>query len=137
MTHDHQAAVRQFCAAWGNGARKEPDKELILSLMDPDAEWTLWVPGGTVQRGHDAISAEIDRQAPMMQFLDCHIRFIASAGPTVVTERTDHFIFMDKPVSFNLVAIFELNDDGKIRAWREYFDTATVVSEMGINPDQI
>jgi limonene-1,2-epoxide hydrolase len=137
MTGKHEVAARRFCAAWGDGTRQRPDKELILSLMHPDAEWTLWVPGGGVQRGHDAISAEIDRQAPMMEFLDCRIGAIASAGQTVFTERTDHFVFMGKPVAFDLVAIFELDTDGLIRAWREYFDTASVAATMGIEQAQI
>ena len=73
--------------------------------MTPDAEWTLWVgPEDNLRRGHEAISAEIDREAPMMEFLHCGIRSIASNGTTVFTERTDKFVCMGKPVAFDLVS---------------------------------
>jgi limonene-1,2-epoxide hydrolase len=73
----------------------------------------------------------------MMEFLDCGIRTIASAGNTVFTERTDRFVCMGNPVVFDLVAVFELNENDQITAWREYFDSASVARSMGIDQDQM
>lgn len=137
MSDQNESVVRDFLAAWGAGKRQLPDKERILSLMTDDAEWTLWVGGDTVARGHDEISAEIDREAPMMEFLDCGVRSIASAGNIVFTERTDRFVCMGNPVTFDLVAVFELNERNQITAWREYFDSAAVARSMGIEQDQM
>lgn len=137
MSEKRESVVTEFLAAWGDGIRKFPDKERILSLMSADAEWTLWVGGDDIRRGHDAISAEIDREAPMMEFLHCRIRAIASSGTTVFTERTDHFICMGKPVTFDLVAVFEFDADDRISAWREYFDSASVAKSMGMEHEQI
>jgi limonene-1,2-epoxide hydrolase len=50
---------------------------------------------------------------------------IAAAGHTVLTERIDHIIGPDgKPaLSIRVMGAFEVKD-GKITAWRDYFDTA-------------
>jgi limonene-1,2-epoxide hydrolase len=137
MSDEHEFVVQKFLAAWGGGKRQFPDKERILSLMSADAEWTLWVGGDSVYRGHDEISAEIDREAPMMEYLNCGVRTIASTGNTVFTERTDRFVCIGKTVTFDLVAVFELNDDHKITAWREYFDSAGVAKSMGVEQEQM
>lgn len=138
MTENREAVVKEFLSAWGDGNRKNPDKERILSLMSPDAEWTLWVGGeDSLRRGHEAISAEIDREAPMMEFLHCGIRSIASNGTSVFTERTDNFVCMGKPVTFDLVAVFDFDADDQITAWREYFDSAAVAKSMGMELEQI
>jgi limonene-1,2-epoxide hydrolase len=137
MSEKREAIVKEFLSAWGDGNRQFPDKERILSLMAPDAEWILWVGGDDVRRGHEAISAEIDREAPMMEFLKCGIRTIASSGTTVFTERTDQFTCMGKPVTFDLVAVFDFDADDRISAWREYFDSASVAKSMGMEHEQI
>jgi limonene-1,2-epoxide hydrolase len=50
---------------------------------------------------------------------------LAAAGDKVLTERIDHILGPDgEPVtSFPVMGIFEVVD-GKITAWRDYFDTA-------------
>jgi limonene-1,2-epoxide hydrolase len=40
----------------------------------------------------------------------------------VLTERTDIFDNNGKTMSVDVIGVFELKD-GKIHAWREYFDT--------------
>src|SRR3546814_6608688 len=47
---------------------------------------------------------------------------IASHGNVVFTERVDYSCRNDKWTAVPLVAVFELSDDGKITAWREYLD---------------
>lgn len=137
MSDKKESVVRDFLAAWGGGKRQFPDKDRILSLMSEDAEWTLWVGSDSVYKGRDEISAEIDREAPMMEYLNCGIRTIASVGNTVFTERTDRFVCMGKAVTFDLVAVFELNGDDQITAWREYFDSAAVAKSMGVEQEQM
>jgi len=117
---------------WGSHSLPlKPDTDLSLP------EWTLWVGSDSVYRGHDEISAEIDREAPMMEYLNCGVKTIASVGNTVFTERTDRFVCMGKAVQFDLVAVFELNDDEQITTWREYFDSAAVAKSMGVEQEQM
>jgi limonene-1,2-epoxide hydrolase len=50
---------------------------------------------------------------------------IAESGSKVLTERMDHFLDASGKLiaSFPVMGIFEL-EDGKITAWRDYFDSA-------------
>ena len=48
---------------------------------------------------------------------------IAASGNRVLTERIDHFEVEDgKKISLPVMGAFELTPEGKISAWRDYFD---------------
>jgi limonene-1,2-epoxide hydrolase len=55
---------------------------------------------------------------------------VASNGGVVFTDRTDEFRSRDLVVEHHLVAVFEVDDDGKIAAWREYFDPEDVNRQL-------
>ena len=46
----------------------------------------------------------------------------AATGKVVINERTDYITLNGKPVTLPICAVFEI-EGGRIRAWREYFDT--------------
>ena len=46
----------------------------------------------------------------------------AVSGNVVINERIDRFEVSGKPVEPPVVGVFEVNDDGKITAWRDSFD---------------
>jgi limonene-1,2-epoxide hydrolase len=48
----------------------------------------------------------------------------------VFTERTDEFRSRDHVVHHHLVAVFDVDGDGKIAAWREYFDPEDVNRQL-------
>ena len=55
---------------------------------------------------------------------------IAENGPKVLTERIDNFdLSGGKKISLPVMGTFEI-EDGKIKAWRDYFDLATFTSQM-------
>ena len=60
---------------------------------------------------------------------DVRIHRIAAAGTTVLTERTDTFTIngADSPVA--VMGSFDLRD-GKIVAWRDYFDMGLITKMM-------
>ena len=57
---------------------------------------------------------------------------IAAAGNIVLTERIDHLLDAEGQIvqSIRLMGIFEASD-GKITAWRDYFDTAGFAQTTG------
>jgi limonene-1,2-epoxide hydrolase len=57
---------------------------------------------------------------------------VASIGAKVLTERVDHIMGPDgdPAMSFRVMGIFEVAD-GKIAAWRDYFDTAGLAGAGG------
>jgi len=136
MGQKQEAIVREFLSAWGDGERV-PDVEKIASMFAPDGHWELYVPGGPVIRGREAISAEIHRQLGYVSFPHCGTVHMLSTDRMVATERVDHFIRNGKRVRHALMAMFELDGDGLITAWREYFDTWDLSRQTGADPARL
>lgn len=57
--------------------------------------------------------------------IDWQVLGIAAAGRTVFTERLDRFRFAGKGwTAVRAAGVFEISADGRIAAWRDYFDLA-------------
>ena len=126
--------IREFCEAWGDGSfDKKPDVEKILSMMSEDAEWQLWVPGGPIVRGRAALREEIHRQMRIATNNKCNIVNVLSNDKMVMQERSDTAIILGKPCPHQMVAIYELDDSGLIKRWREYLDMADLTRKMGVD----
>lgn len=54
---------------------------------------------------------------------------IVADGPIVMTERVDHFVMGDRDIALPVMGAFEVRD-GKITAWRDYFDMAQFTNQM-------
>ena len=52
----------------------------------------------------------------------------------VLQERTAIFEMGDKCITMRLAAAFEVVD-GKIAAWREYYDSVDIARQLGIDPN--
>lgn len=57
-----------------------------------------------------------------------------SDGRTVMNERTDRFQIGDRRIDLPVAGVFELDDDGKISLWRDYFDYASFERQLA-SPD--
>src|SRR5271155_625302 len=124
--------IAEFCDAWGDGnLERKPDVEKILSMMSPDAEWQLWVPGGPTIRGREALRAEIHRQMRFATNNKCNIVNVLSSDTMGMQERSDTAIILGKPCPHQMVAIYELDGDGLIKRWREYLDMADLMRKQG------
>ena len=130
--------IREFCAAWGDGtATSRPQLDTILNMMSEEAVWQLWVPGGPVIRGRAALRDEIQRQMSYVTHNHCVIRNIVSSDSIVMTERDDYAVSSGKPMPHSMVAVYELDAEGKITAWREYLDTADLAKKKGVALEQV
>jgi limonene-1,2-epoxide hydrolase len=127
---EKEAVVKRFMDAWGDGTQEEPDTETILSMFTEDAEWQLWIPGGPILRGREAIGEDIRRQLTFATFMRCGLRYIGSNDQQVFTERSDQFVSNGVTIDHHLVAIFDVTDDGLISGWREYFDPGDVNRQL-------
>jgi len=125
-----EAIVSEFMDAWGDGTQREPDVEKILSMFSDDIVWQLWVPGGPTLHGREAVRADIERQLGFATFMRCGPEHIGSNDRVVFTERTDQFQSNGTTIDHHLVAVFEVDADGKIAAWREYFDPEDVNQQL-------
>lgn len=87
------------------------------------------MPGDPVV-GLDPIRAVIDGYVTPADGLDWVMLELAeTSGGVVLTERLDKFDFGGKPLELPVMGAFELSD-GKITAWRDYFDMATFGRQM-------
>jgi limonene-1,2-epoxide hydrolase len=126
--------IQEFCEAWGDGSlEKKPEVERILSMMSEDAEWQLWVPGGPIVRGRAALREEIHRQMRIATNNKCNVVNVLSNDKMVMQERSDTAIILGKPCPHQMVAIYELDDSGLIKRWREYLDMADLTRKMGVD----
>ena len=137
MSEKEERIVVEFCQAWGDGDTARPDIDKIIGMFAEHGEWQLWIPAGPTFKGRAALRAEIDRQCGFSTFMHCGITRIVSSGRYVVTERVDHFTMHGIRVEHALMAIYEIDADGKIAAWREYFDTADIGKQLGMLPEAV
>jgi len=81
-------------------------------------------------QGRDATMAML---APFLaaEAVDWRILAIAANGPVVFAERDDRFRFAGKDwTSVRAAGVFEIDGDGRIAAWRDYFDLAELERAM-------
>jgi limonene-1,2-epoxide hydrolase len=120
--------VRRFCAAWSDDVAVA---ELAAFFTD-DAVYHN-IPMVPVI-GRDAIAKNIASfirpGAPGIESIEFHVINIAANGPVVMTERVDIFRLPGKSFELQVMGTFEVSD-GKISAWRDYFDQNQFTSRMG------
>jgi limonene-1,2-epoxide hydrolase len=112
--------VRRFCAAWSDNVRTV---ELVAFFTD-DAVYHN-IPQEPVT-GREAIADTIDSfirpGPPGIESIEFRVINIAANGPIVMTERVDVFKLPDRSFELQVMGTFEVTD-GKLNAWRDYFDT--------------
>lgn len=75
-------------------------------------------------KGTGAIRKAIESFVTPASKIDWEILRIAETGNAVLTERVDRFVLNGKEVALPVMGTFEFAN-GKITAWRDYFDLAT------------
>lgn len=126
-----QIVVDFIHAAYG----QRMDIDAMTALMADDFVWQLHVPLSPVVVGRDAARAELEKHNGLSTGMieGSEIRTIVSNNDTVVVERIDVNAMNGVAVKFYVTAIFEVHD-GAITHWREYWDTAHVARQLGIDP---
>lgn len=117
MGADNVRMVQDFCAAW---SRRDVDE--IMGYFTDDAVYHN-MPLQPVT-GTEAIRQVISGILQQTRWTEWEIRNVAVHGNVVLTERVDRFDLGDRRVDLPVAGVFELRD-GRISAWRDYFDLAT------------
>lgn len=115
-------AIQDFIQAFNN-----KDVDAIMEFFTDDAIYHN-MPSGPVQ-GTEAVQKLIASFVVPAESIDWEILNIAQTGNTVLTERIDRFTLGGKPVNLPIMGAFDMRD-GKIEAWRDYFDMATWQKQM-------
>jgi limonene-1,2-epoxide hydrolase len=79
--------------------------------------------------GREALRAEIERQLGYVAWTHCGLMHIMSDERRGITERADRFCKNGHVVSHAPMAVYELDADSLLTAWRECFDTWPVAPD--------
>ena len=111
-----QEFIDVFVAAWPVG-----DAERVASYFSDDAVYHN-MPLEPA-RGRDAIRESFVAMMVLGGEVRVDMLNLLADGRVVMTERVDHFVLADKTISLPVMGTFEISN-GKIDAWRDYFDLA-------------
>ena len=115
--------IQQFCDAWGKGATVD---EIVEYFTDDAVYHNIPVDPVT---GKDAIKATIAMFTTGVERVEFRVRHLVADGDVVLTERVDAFFLPNKTIELPVMGTFELRD-GKIAAWRDYFDLNQYMSQL-------
>lgn len=120
---DAKQVVRDFFAAW-----ESRDQQRILDAFTDDAVYhNMPMPAAQGKEAIKGLLAMILGPATAVTF---DVKHIVAEGDVVLTERVDTFQMGDKTVALDVMGTFELRD-GKIAAWRDFFDLAQWTRQAG------
>jgi len=115
-----EQVVRDFCSA-----ASQRDAEVLRPFFSDDVVYHN-IPMDPAE-GIEATMGVLNMFIGMCQALEFEIHHLASDGSTVLTERTDRFTMNGKVAPLPVMGAFHVVD-GKITAWRDYFDMAQVTA---------
>ena len=117
--------VRTFIDHWNSG-----DMEAMYAMC---AEGITWhnIPMEPIE-GKAAMREAVAGFMANVAACQWDIHAIAAEGDVVLTERTDAFELKDgRRAAIRVMGTFELDSDGLISDWRDYFDMGEFQREFG------
>jgi limonene-1,2-epoxide hydrolase len=119
MTRSADELVTEFCKLWSS-----PDPDELAGFFTEDAVYHN-IPMEPVQ-GRAAIKQFIAGFVAAVDGIDFNVHRQVSDGALVMNERTDVMRRKDGgEVALPVMGVFEVHD-GRIAAWRDYFDMAAI-----------
>lgn len=122
------------------GAYRDSWPADLAAALEPIAEdgyYQIVVPTIAPVIGRSRILAEHQLMKQKVADQRHDMKAFGSHGNTVFTERVDYSLRNGKWSPVPLVAVFDLNDEGKIVAWREYLDLINISKSHGMTADEL
>ena len=109
--------IREFLVAW-----ERRDTEHIVGAFAEDGVYHSMPLTPIVGRAaiHEFVAGFEGKPPGRLE-----IHHQVASDTVVMNERTDHITLNGQPVSLDISGVFEI-EDGRIKAWREYFDLGPV-----------
>ena len=123
MTETASDLVLRFCDAFGKGATPN---ELVDYFADDAVYHNIPVEPAV---GREAILGLLNMFVTPAERVEFRVRNIVADGDTVLTERVDVFHLPNATIELPVMGTFEVRD-GKIAAWRDYFDLNQYMSQL-------
>jgi limonene-1,2-epoxide hydrolase len=123
MADDAKDLVLKFCDAFGKGVAPN---ELVDYFSDDAVYHNIPVDPAV---GREAILGLLNMFVTPAERVEFRVRNIVADGDTVLTERVDVFHLPNATIELPVMGTFEVRD-GKIVAWRDYFDLNQYMSQL-------
>ncbi len=129
MTTAHETAARELLREFEGPRLDAAQIDRIVDRFAPDGAYHVFA-WEEPHIGHDAIRAELSRQAPRME--DCGFDFLhtASVGDTVFIQRIDWVTLRGKRIGLHVVGVIEFDAASKIVSWRDYLDSGEIATKL-------
>jgi limonene-1,2-epoxide hydrolase len=122
------ATVQKMIEAWNTRNWQQ-----VYELFAEDGVLeSMMLPTPTV--GRDAISKRIGALAKDISRIELRIRHMGVADGVVFIERVDDFVYRGKHGAVPVVGVVEV-EQGRVKAWREYYDREQMIEAMGLKED--
>jgi len=134
-----------------SGAKTDSDahkmdfaKRMIAAwkAMDWDEAAALFAEDGVLHsmmvdpiEGRDAIQKRISGLGELATEIVLDVSNMGVINGILYMERVDRFVYNGKTGAVPVTGVFEFNDSGLIKVWREYYDRGQLLSEMGVAQD--
>ncbi len=115
-----EQVVRDFCVAVS-----DRNPEALRKFFSDDVVYHN-IPMDPAE-GIEATMGVLNMFVGICEGLEFEVHHLASDGSTILTERTDRFTINGKSFPLPVMGAFHVVD-GKITAWRDYFDMAQVTA---------
>lgn len=122
------AVVLDMIAAWN-----AMDWERVVGLFAEDGSLHSMMVDPVV--GREALAKRIGHLGDGLSEITLNVRNIGRVGDVVFLERVDEFTYKGHQGSVPVVGVLEVNDEGRIAEWREYYDRAELLAAMGVGED--
>jgi limonene-1,2-epoxide hydrolase len=122
------ATVQKMIDAWNTRNWQQ-----VYELFAADGVLeSMMLPTPTV--GREAISKRIGALAKDISRIELRIRHMGVADGVVFIERVDDFVYRGKHGAVPVVGVVEV-EQGRVKAWREYYDREQMIEAMGLKED--
>ncbi|WP_313054227.1 limonene-1,2-epoxide hydrolase family protein [Pseudomonas lopnurensis] len=132
---DAKAIAVEFIRHFGKGWPE--DFDFLDRYLAQDGYYQMVAPTIAPVRGREAIRQALEAMKRKVPDQKHDIVNVAASERVVFTERVDQSFRDGKWVAVPLIAVFELNEEGRIVAWREYLDLFHNMKQHGISFDEI
>jgi limonene-1,2-epoxide hydrolase len=121
------ATVRQMIDAWN-----QRNWQQVYALFAQDGVLQSMMLPPTV--GRAAIQQRIGALAKDISSIELRVRHIGVVDGVVFVERVDDFVYRGKHGAVPVVGVVEV-EQGRVKAWREYYDRAQMIDALGLQED--
>lgn len=117
--------AREMVQAWN-----DQDWDKVGQLFAPDGVLHSMMIDPVV--GRDEVAARIKALGAGVSWIELEIEHMGVIDGRVYMERMDRFVYNGHRGNVPVMGMLQINDDGLVQLWRDYYDRAQLLREMGV-----